>query len=478
MRSLISRITLTLMCLLLGGLALFALDLPTTTINGREYFYYKVNKNETVYGISQKLGISREDIVRCNPQARDGVHKKQVLYFPVDEFGTMNVVNGTAQDANTDAAVAAPLKRALISVPLIIDASASELPRAQKLTVDFYRGFLLGADTLCSRGRMVEIEACDFNSAAAMTDSAALAQIMAAATVVVAPNDDEALNSLAAQAPAQQTYVLNIFSVRDTSYMHNPYVLQANIPQALMYEKAAAWFLNHYEGCLPVILKNTSGRNEKESFTQYLEERLARVGTGCIKVEYAGNLTRSDLTQAGITDSTAVVFVPGSGTLAEFNRFAAVIKNFRDARLAVAVGEDGSGTPEPVYVFGYPDWVAFRGDAEEMLHSLGAVIYSRFYDNWTSFQSRNIDAAFRRWYGESMMESVPSQGLLGHDTACYLIKNLRAHNGRFVPQTGREFNGIQSSFNFEKVSADGGYVNTALFIIKFLAQGQSSAQVL
>ena len=63
-----------------------ALDLPVKTLKGTKYYYYKVKKNETVYGVSKKLGLTRDEIVSHNPAADDGIKKGMVLYFPYEEY--------------------------------------------------------------------------------------------------------------------------------------------------------------------------------------------------------------------------------------------------------------------------------------------------------------------------------------------------------------------------------------------------------
>ena len=96
-------------------------------------------------------------------------------------------------------------------------------------------------------------------------------------------------------------------------------------------------------------------------------------------------------------------------------------------------------------VFGYPDWTAFRGDALAMLHTLGATIYSRFYEDKDSLSSRNLNDAFMRWYGREMLEAVPVYGILGFDLGNFLIRNIRNNDGTFVPDAAA-YTGAQSSF--------------------------------
>ncbi len=62
------------------------LNLPLRKIGNVDFYYRKVNKKETIYGISKELGISKEDIIKYNPSAESGLKKDQILYFPVSDF--------------------------------------------------------------------------------------------------------------------------------------------------------------------------------------------------------------------------------------------------------------------------------------------------------------------------------------------------------------------------------------------------------
>ena len=68
----------------LSGAALA--DLPKTQVKGRSCYYYDVQPRESIYGVSEKLGVTREAILRHNPSAADGLKPKMRLFFPVAEF--------------------------------------------------------------------------------------------------------------------------------------------------------------------------------------------------------------------------------------------------------------------------------------------------------------------------------------------------------------------------------------------------------
>lgn len=67
-----------------------ALDLPTMSINGKKCYYYRVQRGDTVYGLSRLLGLSREQIIKTNPSAADGLKAGSLLYFDYNTFKDVN----------------------------------------------------------------------------------------------------------------------------------------------------------------------------------------------------------------------------------------------------------------------------------------------------------------------------------------------------------------------------------------------------
>ena len=447
-----------------------ALDLPTKTLNGTKYYYYKVKKNETVYGVSKKLGLTREEIVAHNPAADDGIKKGMILYFPYDDYSPeqQQQLAIEVEPEEPEEEVLAP-KQASIAVLLPFGLTNEEPSRSNRLALDFYKGFLMAADTLASRSGALTITAIDTDVPAAELETALVQAAVREAAVIVAPDNEAVYNRLAASARDNGNYVLNVFIVADSLYAVNPQVLQANIPQRDMYRLAVDAFEQDFDGYTPVILRNRSGRNEKEAFVNYLIGRCSQRGVTPVEISYDGNLVAADLDVLPADAGQKYVMVPSSGSLAEFHKFAYVVKAMRDRLAASAEGA-------AIEVFGYPDWTAFRGDNLDTLNKLEATVYSRFFDNFDSFDSKCLQGEFRRWYGSEIIESIPSQAVLGYDTGCFLIKNLRANDGAFNPLSPRTYNGMQSTFDFDK--SDEGYFNSSLYIIKFNSNGTMISRVI
>ncbi len=581
---------------ILTGLALalivpasVALDLPVKRINGKDYYFYSVQRNESLLSIADKLGITRDDILRNNPGAADGVRQGMKLYFPVKEFAetdetkpglsasgktvrykvqkgetlfgiayrfdvTPDAIIALNPSANTgvsagdillipthganiaaapqDVAAEAPAtvkenkpsrpdEAAPVEVaPVVTDtqtpeqtAAAEPQPaeqtgnieiveidndsvEAEKSTIaillslmldedrqnkqarsatDFARGFMLGINTLSEHSTPVDLKIYDTKGLQSEIKSILSRPELKNADVIIAPEESGALPITLDATAGTDTYVLNLFSAQDTTYLTNSRAIQTYIPAALMYEKAAQALMDMYDDYTPVFLISKGGRSEKLPFTNYLRQQFDAADIEPVEVAYESMLSADDLTDLDRTGK--YVFIPASGSLNEFNKFSRALVNLRDE----------FADPTAIALFGYPDWTTFLGDAAERLHQLGATIYSRFYCDETALDTRRFTADFVNQYGVKPLEQqVPSQAILGYDTARFLLTNLKANDGVFSPEDNEPFRGLQSTFML--VTADEeptddeirttGPVNQALYIIKFLTGDQVSVQVL
>ena len=60
-------------------------NLQTKVIDGKEFYIYKVKPSEGFYSLSQKFGISQEEVIRYNPAAKNGLKRGQLLMIPTNK---------------------------------------------------------------------------------------------------------------------------------------------------------------------------------------------------------------------------------------------------------------------------------------------------------------------------------------------------------------------------------------------------------
>lgn len=591
---------------LTAAFSLSAIDLPTTVVNGKEYYYYDVQPKETLFSLSQRLGISRDEIISYNPGVADGLKAYTRLYFPVesghsaiataDHVTTTHTVkkgetlygiskrygisvdrlialNPSARDgvksgetltivsempapsaqpvtASHDAkshviaqgetlyriaanngitveqllnanpsldalnyaegtvitipAAGQPAPAAQPSAPetaqspqpapmtdaepasepaetasLAADENAAQpdaetnvndplniailLPfnlneenpgrNAENFT-EFYRGVLLAADELNGNGRKVNITAYDTRG-----DMQALKEIFARPEIkevdmFVGPASGAELDYAISQADADSQFIFNIYSVRNDTYKDNPNVMQANIPHAAMYQRAIDAFLTEMNGRTPIFLQRIGATADKEEFTAMLKSRLADNGIEFKDMTFEHNLKAEDFAEYDVNAS--YVIIPTSSSVNEFAKFAPSLMKFQ---------ENLSAAGNTLALFGYPEWLTFRGGHLANLGLLNATIYSRFYNDATDSKSRALAEKYRKTYGREMNPAVPSQAIMGYDTATYLINSMRRNNGDFHIDN-RPFDGLQTNFDFSDSDCEG-LVNTSVELIKF-----------
>ncbi|MDE6715508.1 MAG: LysM peptidoglycan-binding domain-containing protein, partial [Muribaculaceae bacterium] len=73
-------------CTLLCALSLFAesYNLPKHKIGNQYYYIYEVEKKENIYSVCKKLGISKDELVKHNPRAVEGVKAGDKIFIPAE----------------------------------------------------------------------------------------------------------------------------------------------------------------------------------------------------------------------------------------------------------------------------------------------------------------------------------------------------------------------------------------------------------
>ena len=65
-------------------------EYKTATVKGTECYIYYVKQGEGFYSLNRKFGVTRDDVVKLNPSARNGLNRGQKLYIPIPEKAEVN----------------------------------------------------------------------------------------------------------------------------------------------------------------------------------------------------------------------------------------------------------------------------------------------------------------------------------------------------------------------------------------------------
>lgn len=426
---------------------------------------YIVKKKETFYSIANAHGISVAELEAANPGITV-LKEGQVLSIPsmasvsqpavADSTATtgQTVPSGTTISVDDFAAASGVETPAVeeLSVAIVLPFMLNEenpSKSAQRYT-EFYKGFLLAADSLRNNGSPVRISVYDTEGSTANVHKIIADSTLKNHRIIIAPDNAEQLALLGEFGRANGIKVLNNFIVRDETYLTNPAVMQGNIPSAMMLDKGADAMAERVAFSTPVFVTLSDGANDKGDFLDALKKRLDAKGITYKTISVDNHLSVSDL--KSLPADGTYSFIPTSGRQSDINRILPAIIEWRDEEIMPMVK-----------VVGYPEWITYRGETLDNMHNLNTIVYSRFFDDEKAGRTRRIEQNFKRWYGAGMENAVPRQGLLGFDTGMFVLNYLKGTQGAY--------NGVQNSFDFSSPEGGEGNCNASLYIINYRPGG-------
>lgn len=503
-------------------------ELPIKVVDGVEYYYYTVKAKETLYSLSHQLELSQEDMVKYNPSLVDGLKAGATLYFPVDELNFVSTpiyhkvkkgesvygisrqygmeiedlirLNPSAKDgikvgeelvirevrktATTKKEVPTSTTEDVQSVendPMIFTQPQVEvtedveeresfkiallmpfmlneegMSNATRTYLDFYKGFLLAANDLNKKGQLIDIYVYDtYNNIDSLCMVLSKPEIADMNVIIAPPGENKSVNLIASSVSNPNIAVFNAYYANDTTHLEYRNVIQANIVRDKMYNKAIKRIVEEYSDYVPVIIGSPANTN-KASFADMVKAEFEKNGVESQRIIFKRSLQPVDLTT--LNKNTKYLFIPLSSSERELEKCADALIEFRKANKA------------DVAMFGYPEWIVFKDGLLNKLHSLNAVIYSRFYFNENGKKEKDFVKKFDETYKSPMKKNQPMQSVLGYDCGYYVIKALRSGDGNIFNGQFR-YEGLQNVFNFTKPTTTVGAENQELYMIYYRPKG-------
>lgn len=85
MKSTLLSLIAAIVMLLSSLVPVRAEEYKTTTVKGTECYIYYVKQGEGFYSLNKKFGVTRDEVVKFNPSAKNGLNRGQKLYIPIPE---------------------------------------------------------------------------------------------------------------------------------------------------------------------------------------------------------------------------------------------------------------------------------------------------------------------------------------------------------------------------------------------------------
>ena len=175
------------------------------------YADYTVQPKETFYSLGKATGLTEEQIVALNPDAKDGLKEGMVLKLPTNAPtpvalpATMGSITGLAATVKKGEQKELALLLPFNLYRVESDTVRSKLLRTDKfinLTLDFYAGALVAIDSAKAMGLPLKVKIVDSKETSKSSDLSSLKGSISGSDVIIGPFFQAHAESAAAMFPA------------------------------------------------------------------------------------------------------------------------------------------------------------------------------------------------------------------------------------------------------------------------------------
>ncbi len=403
---------------------------------------HEVKKKETLFGIAKKYGLTVDELLAANAGlSADGSNLKKGNFLCIPYAKGQIVETAPAPKGYERLRVA-------VVLPFLCKTIAAER------CVEFYRGFLMAVEQLKKSGTDIHIAAYDEPQGNVGIQSVMEDVRRQAPQLVIGPLYPEHFDEMAAFANgAPGVKWLVPFSSRFAGSVGGNRTFLLNAP----VDDKAAYVADLFQKTFPknktkvVFLHEPSG--DEVAFSAALRSRLVAVGyeMGEVSAGYDVSALQQSLAQKKLT-----VFVPDASGKEAANALLVRLSQLRTVSAAATFA-----------LLGYPEWITTDAVAQESLFAADTYVFTNHFYNKYAADTQRFAENYQMWFKTSLLDVYPRMALLGFDAGCYMLSGLKAYGAQFGTQKLKTTR-YQTDIHFSPgVEARGYYVNDCMYFLHY-----------
>ena len=425
---------------------------------------YKVEKRETMFRLTRKFNITSEELIKRNPELKNGVKAGMTLKIPVSSVETVNTyittvseprereVNAMLNTSNKIENVS--VIKAVVLLPFMTGeaTTSQETPRL----VEYYEGLLLAVDSLKNRGISISLTVRDTGKGTQKLQQILKERALQEANLIIGAVDNDQINMIADFAKKNEIKYVIPFSASNDEVLSNSNVFLVNTPQSYMNERAAKAAFDQLFYDYNIIFVDTKDRDDKAEFVKRFKLELTNRKVVFRDLVYNQETFAKDV-EGLLSKSVRNVVIPISSTLETLNKIRIPLRMIADAR------------PEYILnLFGYREWQTYTRDALDDLFALDTYIFTNFYADNMSQEVLKFNTKYKIWFSKHQLTTFPKYGIWGFDTGMFFFDAIHKYGVNFENHLDKmRYKSLQTGFDFVRPNNWGGYINTNIFIVHY-----------
>lgn len=450
----------------------------TVALDTVNFLYHKVEQGQTVYAISRLYALTVESINSLNPGVQAGLKAGQLVKIPKTP-ATTEVYYRQPQHIKIASTVqqGQPKTGSPDTIPLLDSASAfrkvyniafclpfrletvdnididkivrddKKFPQKSEVAIEFYQGARIALDSLKSKGMRVNAyfyDVDDRDSLATLDDILKRPEFNDM-HLIIGPLYSSNFIKVSVFAKEKGIPIVSPFAQQNKMLFRNPYVSKPTPAVVTQLEEMGEYIVNKYGGENIILLSS-----KDTAFSNPVRKR--------IKALLAAK-------QIAPPDSLKEVkAVAGISPLISQtkNNIIIVPSNSRVYVTEVLSKLNNLAEKNNITVFGMPSWNSFDNLDLEYLNNVHFHYVTSQYVNYDDEDTKRFILAYRSEYKADPSEYV----FQGYDVTSYYLGAMMKHGLNYPSMLEKiPGKGLQTSFEFFRVSPDSGYENKAIRVI-------------
>ncbi len=430
------------------------------TIDEKEYYLHEVKKGQTLYMISKAYGVEVNDIIRENPDVKEGLKSGMKLRIPRKEDQNKKKVKPLVEEqkyVKEPALVTMPVPEAefppcgqdksnmkgsyniALMLPLFLnevvpidvnEVSEEAINKYKPLRfLPFYEGFMMAVDSLRKSGFKLKIYVYDVGQDTVKTRKLLRNPEIKNMDLIIGLLYHRTFQIVADFAERNEIPIVNPMSERDQVINNNPFVIKVRPSLKSQAEHLASYITANYSGSNIVLLKNI--KEKIGTLPDTIRDRIH--ATNATSYTDAISHFRKD------TSNVLVLFSENKSFILD------VVTKIHEVR-----GDYN------ITLIGLPRWDMVDGIEADYLVNLKAHILAPYF---IQYEDENVKK-FVRNYQDQYKTDPDFLAFQGFDIAWYFSNALKLYGTSFqrcLP--GLQIHSMQAHFEFRQNSPKNGYEN-------------------
>lgn len=420
-------------------------------VNNAKVKQHTVLAKETLFGISRSYNTTPDELVKLNPSLQNGLKEGMIILIPDSNSNTINTnttVNSTSALQNTSA----------VNIGIVLPfLNKSDAQKARFL--EYYEGFLLALQQMKNNGLSANVYVFDIGSdtGTAKLNSLLDTYEMKNLDMIIGGVSADQIAIMSNFAKQNKIKYVIPFPSKSSNLNNNSQIFQVNTPSTQIYENVVEIFNNTFGNSNIIFIKGEN--DDKKDFISILSKDLSKHNISSQTILNNPSLKNS-ITSA-INPNKRNIIIPMSGSSQALQDIITALNSIQESNITFNVS-----------LFGYPEWQTYH-QFDNSLSKYNSYLFSPFYANEKDLKVSNFNKDYKYWYNNKpTINTYPRYSMLGYDTGLFFLSAFKQYGKNFESSIDNiKIPTLQTSFAFNRISQNGGYMNNGVYIINYKPNG-------